>query len=132
MGEDQADPTAHEVERILQDQARYYEHRAPEYDDVWFRRGPYDLGAEGNRRWFEETARLERAVDDLDASGIVLELACGTGIFTRRLAPRARRLIAVDAAAATLSINRERVADPRVEYVHGDLFDWDPPAGLCF
>jgi demethylmenaquinone methyltransferase/2-methoxy-6-polyprenyl-1,4-benzoquinol methylase len=126
------DPKAHEVERILQEQARYYEHRAPEYDDVWFRRGPYDLGPEGNRRWFEETARLEAAVDALDASGVVLELACGTGIFTRRLAPRARRLIAIDAAASTLQINRGRVADPNIEYVHGDLFDWRPPEGVRF
>ncbi len=130
--DDPAHTTAHDLDRILQDQARYYEHRAPEYDDVWFRRGRYDLGVEGNRRWFEETARLERAVDDVDASGDVLELACGTGIFTRRLATRARRLFAVDAAAATLLINRERVADPGVEYVHGDLFEWDPPAGVRF
>ncbi len=132
MAVERVDPTAHDVEGILREQARYYEHRAPEYDDVWFRRGPYDLGAEGNRRWFEETARLEGAVDALDASGAVLELACGTGIFTQRLALRAERLIAVDAAASTLEINRRRVADQRVEYVHGDLFEWEPPQGLRF
>jgi SAM-dependent methyltransferase len=132
VGGDPENTTARDVERIIQEQARYYEHRAPEYDDVWFRRGPYDLGPEGNRRWFEETAQLERAVDDLGATGVVLELACGTGIFTRRLVHRARRLIAVDAAAAMLAINRERVADPRVEYIHGDLFEWDPPAGVRF
>jgi len=126
------DHPASDVERILGEQARYYESRAPEYDDVWFRRGPYDLGAEGNALWFEETARLEAAVDDLDASGAVLELACGTGIFTRRLAPRARRLIALDAAASTLRINRARVGDPRIEYVHGDLFEWEPPQGVRF
>ena len=121
-----------EVERILHEQRRYYEDRAPEYDNVWYRRGIYDLGSEGNARWFEETARLEAAVDDLDISGVVLELACGTGLFTRHLAPRARRLIAVDSAAAALAINRERVADPRVEYVHADLFSWEPPHGLRF
>lgn len=132
MGGEPVDPTAHEIERILKEQARYYESRAPEYDDVWFRRGPYDLGADGNRRWFEETARLEGAVDALEATGVVLELACGTGIFTRRLAPRASRLIAIDAAASTLQINRERVGDPSVEYVHGDLFEWEPREGVRF
>jgi demethylmenaquinone methyltransferase/2-methoxy-6-polyprenyl-1,4-benzoquinol methylase len=132
MGREPVEGSGPDLEGILQEQRRYYEHRAPEYDDVWFRRGPYDLGAEGNRRWFEETARLEAAVDALDASGVVLELACGTGIFTQRLAPRARRLIAVDAAASTLEINRRRVADSSVEYVHGDLFEWDPPDGLHF
>lgn len=121
-----------EVERVLGEQVRYYEDRAPEYDDVWYRRGIYDLGPEGNRRWFEETARLEAALDELDATGTVLELAAGTGLFTRHLAPRAQRLIAVDAAASALEINRERVGDPAVEYVHADLFDWDPPEGVRF
>ena len=121
-----------EVEQILQDQSRYYEDRAPEYDDVWYRRGIYDLGPEGNVRWFEETACLEAAVDDLDLTGVVLELAAGTGLFTRHLAPRAERLIALDAAASALAINRERVADPRVEYAHGDLFTWEPPEGARF
>jgi demethylmenaquinone methyltransferase/2-methoxy-6-polyprenyl-1,4-benzoquinol methylase len=132
MGAGPSDRTAHDVDRILREQVRYYEHRAPEYDDVWFRRGRYDLGASGNQRWFEETARLEAAVDALDASGVVLELACGTGIFTQRLAPRARRLIALDAALSTLEINRRRLGRSRVEYVHGDLFKWDPPAGVRF
>jgi len=121
-----------EIEQILQEQGRYYEDRAPEYDDVWFRRGIYDLGPEGNRRWFEETACLEAAVDDLGATGTVLELAAGTGLFTQHLAPRAQRLIAVDAAASALGINRERVADPAVEYVHADLFTWEPPDGVRF
>ena len=117
---------------ILQEQHRYYEDRAHEYDDVWYRRGTYDMGPAGNARWFEETARLEAAVDELDVSGLVLELACGTGLFTRHLAPRARRLIAVDAAAPALALNRERVADPRVEYVVADLFSWEPPPGVRF
>ena len=121
-----------EVEQILHEQHRYYEDRAPEYDDVWYRRGVYDLGPEGNVRWFEETALLEAAVDELDVSGAVLELAAGTGLFTRHLAPRARSMIAVDAATSALAINRERVGDPRVEYVHADLYDWEPPAGQRF
>jgi SAM-dependent methyltransferase len=121
------------VKRILGEQRRYYEDRASEYDDVWYRRGMYDLGPEGNARWFEETARLEAAVDELDVSGcVVLELASGTGLFTRHLAPRAERLIAVDAAAPALAINRARVAEPHVEHVHADLFLWEPPAGLRF
>ncbi|MGZ4137658.1 MAG: class I SAM-dependent methyltransferase [Actinomycetota bacterium] len=121
-----------EVDRMLQEQIRYYEDRAPEYDDVWYRRGRYDLGPEGNARWFEETARLERAADTFAASGEVLELACGTGLFTRRLARRARRLTAIDTSAAVLAINRERVGDPSISYVHDDLFMWEPPAGRTF
>jgi demethylmenaquinone methyltransferase/2-methoxy-6-polyprenyl-1,4-benzoquinol methylase len=121
-----------ELDEILHEQHRYYEDRAPEYDDVWYRRGIYDLGPDGNRRWFEETAKLESAVDELDMSGLVLELACGTGLFTRHLARRAQHVIAVDAAASALAINRDRVRDPRVRYVHADLFRWEPPAGVRF
>jgi demethylmenaquinone methyltransferase/2-methoxy-6-polyprenyl-1,4-benzoquinol methylase len=121
-----------ELERMLDEQARYYEARAPEYEDVWFRRGRYDLGPAGNARWFEETARLEAAVDAFDATGEVLELACGTGLFTRRLASRAHHLTALDASGAALAMNRERVGDPTIEYVHADLFTWEPPRGVRY
>jgi SAM-dependent methyltransferase len=121
-----------DVKRILREQRRYYEDRASEYDDVWYRRGIYDLGSDGNRRWFEETARLEAAVDQLDVCGVVLELASGTGLFTRHLAPRAERLIAVDAAPAAIAINRARVTGPNVEHVRADLFRWEPPEGVRF
>jgi SAM-dependent methyltransferase len=116
-----------ELEWILEQQSRYYEDRAPEYDDVWFRRGPYDLGPDGNGRWFEETARLEAAVDAFDASGEVLELACGTGIFTERLAARVPRLTALDASAPALERNRARVGRSSITYVCADLFAWEPP-----
>lgn len=117
---------------IEEEQTRYYEDRAPEYEDVWYRRGRYDLGPEGNARWFEETARLEAAVDAFDATGEVLELACGTGLLTRRLAARARRLTALDASEAVLGINRNRVGDPSIVYVHADLFAWEPPGRRRF
>ncbi len=120
------------VKGILREQRRYYEDRAREYDDVWYRRGIYDLGPEGNRRWFEETARLEAAVDDLEVCGTVLELASGTGLFTRHLAPRAECLIAIDAAASVVAINRARVPAPNVDHVQADLFRWEPPEGVRF
>lgn len=117
----------HEDEWILEQQSRYYEDRAPEYDDVWFRRGRYDLGPAGNARWFEETARLEAAVDALDMAGSVLELACGTGLFTRKLAPHAGHLSALDASGPALDVNRARVGDASIDYIHADLFAWEPP-----
>ena len=41
-------------------------------------------------------------------------------------------MVAVDAAASALAINRDRVADPKVEYVHADLYEWAPPDGTRF
>src|SRR5205823_11347237 len=57
----------------------------------------------------------------------VHELACGTGLFTRHLAPRVDRATAVDASPEVLAINRSRVASVNVEYIEADLFAWTPP-----
>jgi demethylmenaquinone methyltransferase/2-methoxy-6-polyprenyl-1,4-benzoquinol methylase len=112
-------------EDLIEEQIRYYEDRAPAYEDYWFRRGDYVLGPERDEAWFRETAAVEAAVDAFDLSGSVLELACGSGIWTRRIAPRARRLVAVDSSPAMLELNRERFGRPSVAYVHADLFAWD-------
>jgi demethylmenaquinone methyltransferase/2-methoxy-6-polyprenyl-1,4-benzoquinol methylase len=111
-----------DVERLLADQIRYYDDRAPIYEDLWFRRGAYDLGPGFARGWFRETAAVERAVDALDASGSVMELAAGTGLWTRRLAPRSRRYVALDSSSTALALNRERCPCDHVEWVEGDAF----------
>jgi demethylmenaquinone methyltransferase/2-methoxy-6-polyprenyl-1,4-benzoquinol methylase len=58
----------------------------------------------------------------------VLELACGTGLFTRHLAPRVAALTAVDASPEVIAINRQRVAAGNVRYVEANLFAFDPKA----
>jgi demethylmenaquinone methyltransferase/2-methoxy-6-polyprenyl-1,4-benzoquinol methylase len=120
---------------LLDEQRAYYRARAREYDQWWERTGRFDRGGEANARWFEEAAALRRALDSFDPRGEVLELACGTGIWTERLVRRADRVVAVDASAEMLEINRARVAGAPVEYVQADLFEWRPPAAwfdVCF
>ena len=117
------------TERILQDQIDYYRARAGEYDEWWFRTGRYDRGPELNARWRPDVAVVEQALErwlDARRPASVLELACGTGLFTRRIAPRVARLTAVDASPEALAINRSRVDAPNVEYVQADLFAWRP------
>ena len=58
--------------------------------------------------------------------GYVLELACGTGLFTRVIAPRVARLTAIDASSEVIEINRARVDAGNVDYVQADLFAWRP------
>jgi SAM-dependent methyltransferase len=113
---------------LLGEQLGYYRARAGEYDRWWNREGRYDRGAEANGRWFAEAAALESVLARFDPRGEVLELACGTGLWTRHLVDYASRLTAVDAAPEVLAINRERVGDGRVNYVQADLFAWTPPA----
>jgi ribosomal protein S18 acetylase RimI-like enzyme len=112
-------------EDLLAQQRRYYEVRAPVYEDFYFSREEHEREGAAAERWSTETGALEASLAELDATGDVLELACGTGLWTRFLAPRARRLVAVDASSAMLAQNRARVADARVEYVQADLFGWN-------
>jgi 2-polyprenyl-3-methyl-5-hydroxy-6-metoxy-1,4-benzoquinol methylase len=114
---------------VLQDQVEYYRARAGEYDEWWFRQGRYDRGPELNDRWHGETAAVEGALDTWLVRrnpASVLELACGTGLFTRRIAPRVARVTAVDASPEVLALNRARVAAANVRYVEADLFEWQP------
>jgi SAM-dependent methyltransferase len=98
---------------LLTEQMAYYRDGAAEYDR------PY-AEQEGLRR-------LLTVVDDLPIAGDVLELACGTGQWTPRLAARARSVTAVDAAAEALALARARTASPTVEFLEADLFEWQPP-----
>jgi len=111
---------------VLTEQLDYYRARALEYDKWWMREGRFDRGTEANTRWFAETTELERVLERFEPRGDVLELACGTGLWTRHLVGYADTLTAVDAAPEVLAINRARVSDERVRYVEADLFDWAP------
>jgi demethylmenaquinone methyltransferase/2-methoxy-6-polyprenyl-1,4-benzoquinol methylase len=114
---------------FLDEQVAYYRARAPEYDAWWFRTGRFDRGEENNAAWHRDTEAVERAVDAMLAArrpASVLEVACGTGLFTRRLAPRVAHVTAVDAAPEVIAINRGRVARPNVDYVQADLFAFTP------
>ncbi|HZD86510.1 MAG TPA: class I SAM-dependent methyltransferase [Gaiellaceae bacterium] len=114
---------------ILSEQKRYYAARAPEYDDWWFRRGRYELEPEELGRWQADVAEAEAALDAFAPRGEVLELAAGTGIWTRRLVRLAGHVVAVDANPETLALNT-----PEVEHVVADLFAWQPDErfDLCF
>ena len=112
---------------ILQDQVDYYRARAGEYDEWWFRTGRWDRGEEFNACWRREAAQVEAALAAWLAvrrPKRLLELACGTGLFTRHLAPRVDEVTAVDASPEVIAINRGRVASSNVEYVQADVFAW--------
>ena len=117
---------------LLDDQIAYYRARAPEYDAWWFRTGRFDRGAENNAAWHADVAIAVDAVTrmlDTARPSRVLELACGTGLFTRHLAPRAGHVTAVDASPEVIAINRGRVGASNVDYVEADLFAFEPSDG---
>ena len=111
---------------LLDEQIAYYRARAPEYDEWYFRKGRYERDAVHRKAWFAELETVEGALHRAAPFGRVLELACGTGLWTRRLAPHASELTAIDASPEVLALNRRRVASERVRYLEADLFQWQP------
>jgi demethylmenaquinone methyltransferase/2-methoxy-6-polyprenyl-1,4-benzoquinol methylase len=106
---------------LVAEQKRYYAERAPEYDDWWYRRGRYELELDGLARWRDDAAEAEAALEALAPFGDVLELAAGTGIWTRKLIRLADRVVAVDANAETLALNTSDA-----ELVQSDVFELRP------
>lgn len=113
---------------LLEEQQAYYRARAPEYDDWWFGTGAHVLPPKIAAERMAEQAALEAALERFGPQGDVLELACGTGLWTRHLVRYADTVTAVDGSPEVLAINRARVSDDRVRYVEADLFAWQPPA----
>lgn len=73
-------------------------------------------------------AVVQTALRETLPSGDVLELACGTGLWTRQLAEHHSRIVAVDTSPEAIAINRTRVHSGAVEYAVADVFSWVPPA----
>src|SRR5215207_11246712 len=90
------------LDSVRAEERRYYELRAPEYDDWYLGRGQH----EGVERpgWDEELARLVAVIEALPP-GRVLDVACGTGFLTRHLRGD---VTGVDQSATMLAIARER------------------------
>jgi SAM-dependent methyltransferase len=119
---------------LIDEQVEYYRRRAGEYDEWWFREGRWALPEPARHRWLADVEEVEAALERFAPGGEVLELACGTGLWTRHLVRHAGRLTAVDAAPEMIARNRDRVAG-EVSYVRADIFDWTPPAhrfDVCF
>ena len=115
-----------EDDELLAEQRAFYRRRAPEYDEWWLRQGRYDRGAEQTVLWNDQVAVLEAALDRINPTGDVLELAGGTGWWTQRLARTARSLTVVDASPEALELNRARVRRADIDYVEADVFGWEP------
>lgn len=89
----------------------YYEARASEYERIYDK--PERQG---------DLAQLRATLPKLFVGKRVLEVACGTGYWTRLIAPQASAVVAVDAAPATMRIAAGRVPPDKVRFVHGDAY----------
>ena len=111
---------------ILSSMADYYDARAEEYDDWWYRRGRYDRGAEERATWLSEARSVLGELEGLCLQGDVLELASGTGIWTELLVKTATSVTALDSSLRMIVMNKARVRSEKVTYLRTDLFSWSP------
>ena len=100
------------TDELLAEQAEYYRRRAGEYDDTSYG----NLAVAG--------PRIARLVAEMQVRGRVLEIACGTGLWTAALAETADTVTAIDAAPETIAIARRRVTSQRVRFEVADVFTW--------
>lgn len=94
---------------------------------TYYRRTAADFDRYAHVALLDEVAGRLRGLVDL--SGDVLEIACGAGQWTARLAEIARHLTAIDAAPEMLKFARHRLTGhlaDQVELVCVDVFDWRP------
>jgi 2-polyprenyl-3-methyl-5-hydroxy-6-metoxy-1,4-benzoquinol methylase len=101
-------------DEVLAEQVDYYRRRASEYDATAYG----DIAA--------ARTRIARLVAEMRPAGSVLEIACGTGLWTEALARWAGTVTAIDAAPEAVAIARDRVRPARVRFEVADVFTWDP------
>jgi 2-polyprenyl-3-methyl-5-hydroxy-6-metoxy-1,4-benzoquinol methylase len=104
------------MDEVLSGQADYYRRRAGEYDATAYG----DLVA--------ARARIARLVAEMQPTGTVLEIACGTGLWTEALAGLAETVTAIDVAPEAVAIARDRVRSNNVRFEVADVFSWKTAA----
>ena len=117
---------AETLQKVIEEQKAYYQARAQEYDEWFYRRGRYDHGPEHTRQWESEVEEVRRALAEANLTGQVLDIAAGTGIWTQELLKTADHVTALDSSEEMLELNRHRVQSDKVTYTLTDLFYWQP------
>ncbi len=99
---------------MIEDQTlEYYQRRAPEYDKIYFRDNP--------DRQAELAAMYAASRTALDGRR-VLDLACGTGFWTKVVSERAKAMIGLDINPGTLAQAKRKHFSCPVWLIRGDFF----------
>ena len=92
----------------------YYSDRAKEYEKVYL--NPVEQ---------EDLQTAKKIFQDLFANKSVLEIACGTGYWTERIAKTATSIYATDINESVIEIAKERQKD-NITFAVADMFDFTP------
>jgi demethylmenaquinone methyltransferase/2-methoxy-6-polyprenyl-1,4-benzoquinol methylase len=101
---------------ILDEQIAYYRARAIEYDRS------IDAASEFKGAF----ARAHQLLKERAMCEHVLELACGTGIWTQTLLTIGQQITAIDVSPEMLELARHKTGEGRVQYQQANLFEWEP------
>lgn len=103
---------------LIRDQIEYYRQRAPEYDETSLPSGdpfaPY-------------AAEIEAVFHDFRPTGKVLEIASGTGTWTKLLLQHSDDVTALDSSPEMHKESRRKLGgESTVRYIAADVFGWEP------
>jgi 2-polyprenyl-3-methyl-5-hydroxy-6-metoxy-1,4-benzoquinol methylase len=114
------------MEDVLKEQLTYYNARAREYDESLQGVGSSNAAQaefeEANQEWLY----IVNALHILGPVEDVLELACGTGIWTQELMTIGASITAIDGSWEMIEINRAKSGAAAIDYECVDLFNWEP------
>jgi ubiquinone/menaquinone biosynthesis C-methylase UbiE len=112
---------------LRQSMLRYYDKRAPEYDEAYL----LGTGTSSIRdaNVFQREARLLEEVVERTAAGRIIDLACGTGYWLQYYVQHGSQVTLVDQSASMLNECRKRVATlgvaDRCSLVQADVLEHD-------
>jgi 2-polyprenyl-3-methyl-5-hydroxy-6-metoxy-1,4-benzoquinol methylase len=115
-------------DNLLKEQLDYYRARAQEYDESVQQTGRFAAPEPVNPEIDAEWAQIVAVLHQLKPIDTALELACGTGLWTKELVEIAKSLTALDGAPEMVNTNRAKLQNPDVKYQVADLFGWKPDA----
>lgn len=92
---------------------KYYAKRAQEYDAIYNRNIPIRI---------KEQDFIGKEIKKLFKKRYVLELACGTGYWTKYLVGSAKKVLATDINQEMLEIASQRISDESMQFLIGDAY----------
>ncbi len=106
------------IMKMNTDMIAYYQLRAKEYEKIY----------EKPERQ-ADLALAEKLIQDTFAGQEVMEIACGTGYWTQKIAVTAKSILATDINDPVLEVARSKIYSPaQVTFRKADLFDLAPDA----
>jgi SAM-dependent methyltransferase len=111
------------LEGFMTEREQIYHKAQSFFDDLWMRGDPWELETSN---WEQERYARLLAMLDQPRYGRVLEIGCGAGTFTRRLAGLADKVLALDVSSEAIAKARAAQSDlKQVEFRIGNIMDYN-------